>query len=183
MARHHFKSTDRESGHAIVYCLKNFSLHFQALFIILSWKDMACPSKLFLFSCWIYIVPTAPTSILSLLFSDSEPVDCWSVDTVLMSSCSSRSIWLSLTGTVLFEFSGWLNKVFIPVRIMNIAGTVGDVIVYLKRTGSHWSKSVTAGSHSFRPSSGFTGVFLASWNYCGVGMRQRTHLGSDSWLE
>ena len=66
---------------------------------------------------------------------------------------------------------------------MNIAGTVGDVIVYLKRTGSHWSKSVTAGIHSFRPSSGFTGVFPASWKYCGVGMRQRTHSGSESWLE
>ena len=80
------------------------------------------------------------TSMLSLLLSD-----CESVDSVLMSSGSNRAIWLSLTRTVLFEFFGWMNEMFILLRIMKVAGTVGELFVGLKRTRSHRSKSVTAG--------------------------------------
>ena len=119
---------------------------------------MACPSELFPFSCriffsgvgWcqVYILMPLLFSdiILSLLFSDCGPVDCSSVDSVLMASCSSRAISLSLTSTVLFEFFGWLNGVFLPLHLMKIAGTICDVLVGQKRTGSHKSKSVTAGS-------------------------------------
>ena len=47
---------------------------------------------------------------------------------------------------------------FIPLRIMKVAGTVDDVLVGLKRTSSHRPKSVTAGNLTFRPSVGSTGV-------------------------
>ena len=86
--------------------------------------------------------------------------DCESVDSVLMSSGSSRAIWLSLTSTVLFEFSGWMNEVFIPLRIVKVAGTVGELFVGLKRTRLHRSKSVTAGSLTLRPSNSYTGILL-----------------------
>ena len=88
-----------------------------------------------------------------LLLSDFE-----SVDYVLMSSGSSRAIWLSLTSTVLFEYSGWMNEVLIPLPLMKLAGTVDELFVGLKRTRSHRSKSVTAGSLTLRSSSSSTGV-------------------------
>ena len=124
------------------------------------------------------------TSMSSLLLSD-----CESVDSVLMSSGSNRAIWLSLTRFVLFDFSGWMNEVFIPLRIMKVAGTVGELFVGLKRTRSHRSKSVTAGSLILRPRSSSTGNLPPSWKYSdvsskpAVGKRQMTHSDLDSRLE
>ena len=48
-----------------------------------------------------------------------------------MSSGSSRANLLSLTSPVMFEFSGWMNEVFISLRIMSVTGTVGDLLVGL----------------------------------------------------
>ena len=53
----------------------------------------------------------------------------------MMLSGSSRAIWLSINSTVLFEISGCMKAVFIPLRIMKLAGTVGDPLVGVKRTG------------------------------------------------
>ena len=92
-------------------------------------------------------------SMSSLLLSDSE-----SEDSVLMSSGSSRAKWLSLTSTVLFEFFGWMNEVFFPLRMMKVAGTVGEIFFGLKRTRSHRSKLVTAESRTLRLSSSSTRV-------------------------
>ena len=50
-----------------------------------------------------------------------------------------------------------MNEVYFPLRIMKVVRTV-DVLVGLKRTGSHRSKLVTAGSVTFRPSISSTGV-------------------------
>ena len=51
-----------------------------------------------------------------------------------------------------------MNEVFIHLRIMKETGAVDDVIVGLKRTVPHRSKSMNAGSLTFRPSSSSTGV-------------------------
>ena len=80
-----------------------------------------------------------------------------------MLSGSSRAIRLSLKSSALFEISGWMNEVFISLRIMKVAGTVSDLLVDLKRTRAHRSKSVTAGSPTLRPNTSFTGVLPASW--------------------
>ena len=96
------------------------------------------------------------TSMLSLLFSDCESVGCCSLELVLVSSDACRAVWLALTSTVLFYFSVWMNEVFMPLRIMKVAGTVGDVSVALKKTGSHRSKSVTAGIIIFCPGNSST---------------------------
>ena len=72
---------------------------------------------------------------------------------------------------------------------MKVAGTVGDVLVGSKRTGSHISKSATPGSRTFRPSTSSTGVLPLSWKYFGessepaVGKRQMTNSDLDSRLE
>ena len=52
-----------------------------------------------------------------------------------------------------------MNEAFITLCIVKVAGTVDDVLVDLKKTGSHRSKSVTAGSLTVRPSISSTGVF------------------------
>ena len=80
-----------------------------------------------------------------------------------MSSGSSYAIWLSLTSTVLFELSGSMNEVFNSWRVMKVIGTVDDVLVVLKKTGSHRSKSVTAGSLIFQPSISSTGFLPRVW--------------------
>ena len=90
-------------------------------------------------------------SILFLMLLDCESVDCWSV--------ISGAICLQLKRSVLFEYSGWMNEVFIPLRKMKEARAVGDLLVGLKRTRSNRSKSVTDGSLTFRPSSSSIGVF------------------------
>ena len=77
-----------------------------------------------------------------------------------MSSVSSRAIWLSLTSTVMFKFSGWMNAVFIPLLIMKVAGTVCYLLVGLKRNSSQRSKSVTAVILTFRLSTSSTGVLF-----------------------
>ena len=135
-------------------CRKSFPKSFRLFFLFVLEVLVATEG----FSLSITQVSAAElgdsTSMSSLLLSD-----CESVDSVLMSSGSSRAIWMSLTSTVLLEFSGWMNKVFIPLRIVKVAGTVGELFVCLKRTRSHRSKSVTAGSLTLRPSSSSTGVF------------------------
>ena len=82
-----------------------------------------------------------------------------------------------------------MNEAFIPLRIMKVAGTVGELFVALKRTRSHRSKSVTAGSLTLRPSSSSTGVLnrVLEVFRCvikpAVGKRQMTHSDLDSRLE
>ena len=83
-----------------------------------------------------------------------------------------------------------MNEVFIPLRIMKVAGTVGELFVGLKRTRSHRSKSVTAGSLILRPSVAVLQEFCpASWKCSdvslkpAVGKRQMTHSDLDSRLE
>ena len=88
----------------------------------------------------------------SLLLSDCESVDCWSVDSlVLMSPSYSRAIWLSLTGTFFFEFSGSMEEAINLMRIVNVTGTVCDLLIGLKWTGSHGSRSITAEILTCRP--------------------------------